>query len=204
MNMLRKRPRQQRSRATCDAILEAAAQLFGQFGYRATTTNKVAEKAGVSIGSLYQYFPHKEALILALSERHMEESGAVLAAVFQRLDRERPGVEQTLALLIDTTVALHQHNPAMHRLLFEQTPRSGELMARFRRLESVLAAAVAGQLLRLGIGGPHPQARALLLVQAIEAQVHGAVLAPPEPMTTGMLVGEIKRLWWAALGGSTA
>jgi len=200
MSMLRKKPRQQRSRATYDAILEAAAQLFGQLGYQATTTNKVAEKAGVSIGSLYQYFPHKEALILALSEQHMEQSGAVLGAVFQRLDRERPGVEQTLTLLIDTTVALHRHNPAMHRLLFEQTPRSAELMARFRRLESMMAAAAAVQLLRLGIGGLHPQARALLLVQAIEAQVHGAVLAPPDNLTADELIGEIKRLWRAALG----
>lgn len=57
MSQPRKQPRQQRSRATWEAILDGAAQVFGQLGYAGTTTNKVAERAGVSIGSLYQYFP---------------------------------------------------------------------------------------------------------------------------------------------------
>ncbi|CUR48149.1 Transcriptional regulator, TetR family [Alloalcanivorax xenomutans] len=199
MTGIRKKPRQQRSRATWDAILEAAAQLFGERGYTGTTTNKVAERAGVSIGSLYQYFPNKEALLLALSERHMEESGATLNAVFQQLEQERPDLETTLTSLIEATVALHRHNPAMHRLLFEQTPRSAALMSRFRRLETLMATAVAGQLTRLGVGGPHPEARALLLVQGVEAQVHGAVLAPPEGLSSDTLVEEIKALWLTAL-----
>jgi len=105
MTGIRKKPRQQRSRATWDAILEAAAQLFGERGYTGTTTNKVAERAGVSIGSLYQYFPNKEALLLALSERHMEESGTALSAVFQQLEQERPDLETTLTSLIEATVA---------------------------------------------------------------------------------------------------
>jgi AcrR family transcriptional regulator len=66
----RKHPSQQRSRATVDAILEAAARILEGAGLDALTTNAVAERAGVSIGSLYQYFPSKQAILLELLHRH--------------------------------------------------------------------------------------------------------------------------------------
>ncbi|MCP3061220.1 TetR/AcrR family transcriptional regulator [Myxococcus sp. K38C18041901] len=66
----RKQPRQQRAQATCDAILTAAARLLVRDGYEATSTNRIAEEAGVSIGSLYQYYPNKEGLVLAVLEHH--------------------------------------------------------------------------------------------------------------------------------------
>ena len=72
-------PRQERSRATVEAILEAAAQVFERHGYAAGTTNRIAERAGVSIGSLYQYFPNKDAILVALVEQHVDEGAAVCA-----------------------------------------------------------------------------------------------------------------------------
>ena len=81
----RRKPSQQRSRVTVTAILDAAAQVFEARGFEAGTTNHVAERAGVSIGSLYEYFPNKDAMVVALVERDtdlaFEErglSGAVL------------------------------------------------------------------------------------------------------------------------------
>ncbi len=201
MSQPRKKPRQQRSAATWDAILEAAAQLFQRSGYAATTTNKVAERAGVSIGSLYQYFPNKDALLVALAERHLGEASHQLAAVFERLERERPGLQASLALLIDAAVTLHRHNPAMHRLLFDLAPRTEEAAARLRALEKGLALAVAGHLQRLEVGGEQPEVRALLLVQGLEAQVHGAVLEAMDDAARERVIGEIHRLWLAALGG---
>ena len=67
---IRKRPTQERSTATVDAILEAAAELFCDIGYDRSSTNRIAERAGVSIGSLYQYFANKEAVLAALLEQH--------------------------------------------------------------------------------------------------------------------------------------
>ncbi len=201
MSQPRRKPRQKRAQATCDVILEAAAQLFDALGYAGTTTNKIAQRAGVSVGSLYQYFPDKDAVLLALSERHMADSGATLQAVFQRLEEERPDLEGTVALLIDATVELHRHDPGLHRLLFEQTPRSPALMERFFRLEALMVAAVLPQLARLGVDGAHPRARALLMVQSLETQIHRAVLSPPDGIDPAILVAEIKALCVAALRG---
>ena len=76
----RKTPRQARARVTHDAILEASAQLIGRHGLTAFTTNAVAERAGVSIGSLYQYFPNKDALMVALIGRQQDRQAETLAS----------------------------------------------------------------------------------------------------------------------------
>jgi len=76
----RKVPRQERARATVEAILEATAQVLLDSGIEALSTNKVAKRAGVSVGSLYQYFPNIDALIIALFERHHEKMQAMLQA----------------------------------------------------------------------------------------------------------------------------
>ncbi len=90
MTRLRRKPRQQRSIASWHAVLDAAAQLFGELGYARTTTNKVAERAGVSIGSLYQYFADKDALLRALAERHVREAMSRLEPEFARLRAQCP------------------------------------------------------------------------------------------------------------------
>lgn len=201
MSEIRKRPRQERSKITYEAILVAATQLFGRLGYAGTTTNKVAERAGVSIGSYYQYFPDKDALLLALTERHLAEAMEMFERAFARLREDRPGLEGTVDLLLDVLVALHQSDPALHRILFDLTPRSRELVARLRALEARLGDAVGEELERLGVGGAHPRARGLLMVQGLEAQVHGAVLDPPDGLELEALVAEMKGLWLRSLRG---
>ncbi|HVN27197.1 MAG TPA: helix-turn-helix domain-containing protein, partial [Candidatus Binataceae bacterium] len=73
----RKSASQERSRATVDALLEATARVLIKEGYDRASTNRIAEVAGVSIGSLYQYFPSKEALVAAVIDRHTEEIAEV-------------------------------------------------------------------------------------------------------------------------------
>src|SRR6185436_592878 len=68
-NEPRKRPKQARSQQTVDALLEATARVLGARGFEGATTNEIARVAGVSVGSLYQYFPSKEALVAALLEQ---------------------------------------------------------------------------------------------------------------------------------------
>ncbi|MAQ15636.1 MAG: hypothetical protein CMN30_12685 [Sandaracinus sp.] len=78
----RRKPKQARSKATVDAIVEATGQMLAREGSRATATG-VAERAGVSVGSLYQYFPNKKALIDAFLERRLDRMVAVGVALLR-------------------------------------------------------------------------------------------------------------------------
>jgi AcrR family transcriptional regulator len=69
----RKLPQQERSRIAVEAILEATTRILTEEGYEKANTNRIAERAGVSIGSLYQYFPNKESLMTALMVQHSDE-----------------------------------------------------------------------------------------------------------------------------------
>jgi AcrR family transcriptional regulator len=75
----RRRPRQARAQATYDSILEAAVQVIARDGAQGLNTNAVAERAGVSIGTLYQYFPDKDAILLAATRRELAKTESVRA-----------------------------------------------------------------------------------------------------------------------------
>jgi AcrR family transcriptional regulator len=119
VSAMRKEPRQARARATTDAILDAAAHILGERGWAGLTTNAVAEVAGVSIGSLYQYFPNKLALIEAVRRRHFDQVLAVLRAA---ADNKATRANR-VAALVDGMIAVHSRYPAAHRVLLEETPR---------------------------------------------------------------------------------
>lgn len=72
----RKRPRQARATVTLEAIFEATIQVLLVDGPYRLTTTRVAERAGVSVGTMYQYFPHKQALLYALNERYLDDLAA--------------------------------------------------------------------------------------------------------------------------------
>lgn len=108
----RKVPRQARSVETVRAIVEATARILEQSGLGEFTTNAVAERAGVSIGSLYQYFPGKEALIGALIVRET----SLLIADWETSLAARTGRE-ALAGLIASAVSHQLRRPALARLL---------------------------------------------------------------------------------------
>lgn len=81
---MRREPRQERSRATVEAILEAAVRVLVREGYEGATTSRIAEVSGYGVGSLYDYFPNKEAL-LALAERHLDEAREKATAALRGL-----------------------------------------------------------------------------------------------------------------------
>lgn len=83
----RKEPRQERSRQMNEAILEGAARVLAREGPTAFTTNRVAEVAGVSVGSLYQYYPNKQALLFRLHEREAQTTWATLDAILSDTSR---------------------------------------------------------------------------------------------------------------------
>lgn len=99
----RKRPTQRRSQATVSAMLEASIQVLVAVGYHRLTTTRVAERAGVSVGTLYQYFPNKQALMVATAGRHLD---AVVAAVAQSCAEVKgKRLETVVSALVDAFVA---------------------------------------------------------------------------------------------------
>jgi AcrR family transcriptional regulator len=183
----RKSPRQQRSRATVERILDTAARIFDERGYRATTTNHVAEQAGVSVGSLYQYFPNKDALLVALAERHLEEVTERFGHRLLALRDEAPPVADVVRSLIGLTAELNDTS-RLHAILFSDCPRTPALAARLDAFMDGLVSEVAHHLERTGVGGPDPIRRAHLLVAAADAAVHQVVLAaPPGPDRTAAI-----------------
>ncbi|WP_043623030.1 TetR/AcrR family transcriptional regulator [Nonomuraea candida] len=124
----RKQPRQFRAELTRRRILEAAAQVFAEYGYAAGTTNRIAERARVSIGSLYQYYPNKDAILLELMLAHLD-SGAAEAA--RRQSGELPGTaEGLMRVFVQAAIANHLEDPRLLRVMVEQAPRSPELLQR--------------------------------------------------------------------------
>jgi len=119
----RKRPRQQRSQMTVDAITQAAAYILVKFGWERLTTNAVAERAGVNISSLYQYFPNKEAIVAELQRRHILQTQRELAKTLVQLPIQRT-LREALVLLVQAMVNEHRIAPAVHRAIADELPRS--------------------------------------------------------------------------------
>ena len=100
---MRKKPTQARAGATVDAIVEAAAQVLQKEGEEGLTTARVAARAGVSIGSIYQYFPNKDAILLALIRKEREAIGAEVARKFAEIEPQSG--EEIVSAVIATLVA---------------------------------------------------------------------------------------------------
>jgi AcrR family transcriptional regulator len=168
----RKEPGQQRAAETRQRLLEAAARVFSQYGYAAGTTNRIAEAAGHSIGSLYQYFPNKDAMLVELATAHAQ---AGIAAIERHLDGAPlpDSLEDKLRLFVRATIDNHRDDPALHRVLFEQAPRPPELLDLLHTAERQAVNTATGLL------AADPQVTvtdipmaARLVVTAIESLVH--------------------------------
>lgn len=116
----RKRPTQGRSQHTVDVIVEAATRIFDEVGVQATT-NQIAELAGVSIGSLYQYFPNKLALITELHERHRALVAKGVLGALDAMD-SRP-LDEVVLRVVEYSLSAHRDSPGLQRVLHAQLPQ---------------------------------------------------------------------------------
>lgn len=174
-----KEPKQARSRETYEAILGAAAQVFERRGYASATTNRIAERAGVSIGSLYQYFPNKNAILVALTERHVQQGNEHLAPLVVAFTADPPPVREGLELLVGAMVELHADSPRLHRVLFEECPRPAALQEQLGLIQRIAVEAVQTWLSsRPEVEVADTWLAAELIVQTVEGVTHGLVIHP--------------------------
>ena len=169
MIQLRKHPRQNRSRAKVEGILAAAADIMSGQGLEAVTTNAVAAQAGVSIGSLYQYFPGKTALLAALIR---DERANLLEAVERIVSSDAAhNLSDLVDELIEATVAHYLARPALSRTLnLAQThlppdPAASEFSDRITVL-------IAARLDELEI--PRPETTALDILAILRGMIDAA------------------------------
>jgi AcrR family transcriptional regulator len=171
----RKIASQERSRATVEALVEATARILVKDGFDKASTNRIAQVAGVSVGSLYQYFPSKEALVAAVIERHQHE-------IMQTVRSELVGVleqpmEKAVRRLVAVAIKAHRVDPKLHRVLAEQIPRVGKLekLERFN-VENYTLFRTYLESRRDEVLVDDLELAAFVCVTSIEALTHNAVL----------------------------
>jgi AcrR family transcriptional regulator len=175
----RKFASQERAKATVEAILAATARILVKEGYDHASTNKIAAAAGVSIGSLYQYFPSKEALVAALIEEHVVEMRKVILQNLPRLFALP--LEEAIGGAVQLMIDAHRVNPKLHKVLVEQTPRTGRLERILdMEREMVDRAREFLELRRDEIAVTDVDLAAFVCVGIVEALTHTAVVSRPE------------------------
>lgn len=117
----RKAPTQARARETVDTILEAAVDLLSSRGYARTSTNHIARRAGVSVGSFYQYFPNKDAVLAALMARHLAAVESAVTASLQSLRDPRVPLREGIRSLLESLRDVHEAEPRLSRAVEQVT-----------------------------------------------------------------------------------
>jgi AcrR family transcriptional regulator len=157
-------------------VLEGAARVFDREGLDATT-NRIAQEAGVSVGTLYEYFPNKQTLLLALAELHLSAAVATVHDLVRRWGASPPA---TMSAVVHDIVALmadaHRRHPSMHRLLTQIVPDAPELLVRARQMQADLADLIADAVQRLDPECDDVHLRAEMVTLVSGEVVHGPLL----------------------------
>jgi AcrR family transcriptional regulator len=186
---LRKAPRQERAGATFEAILEAAARILSSDGPRGLTTNRVARRAGVSVGSLYQYFPNKHAIVRALLERQLARAAALRPP---DLDDASLPLEARVRAAVEWHFAAYGEDPGLARslrALAEALPEGqrGEVAAlRADRTRRTIASGLAP--------GRDAEIVAFAVEVCLDALLDAATRRRPEWLTSPRFRAEVAEL----------
>src|SRR5206468_9736341 len=172
----RKLPRQERSHATVEALLQATTDILVRQGVGRLTTNRIAERAGVNIASLYQYFPSKHAIIAELRRRHGAEQRAAVRSAL--IEHRGDDLETTLRALVSMGVAAHAGNPELQRVFAEDLPQLA--YAEVATIDAPLFAEFREFLTRSTAGIGDPELAMWMVATVANAVIHRAVVERPE------------------------
>ncbi len=180
----RKAPKQARSKETVDTILEATARVLARRGYAGMNTNAVAEVAGVSVGSIYQYFPNKDALIAAVHRRHALQMRAIIVRVLSG-SPAKATLRAAVDALVGALLRAHLVEPELHRVLEMKFPliEAGKITGEPGRQSIFNAVEALIEEHCREIRRPNPKLAAYIVLEIVESLVHKAVLHPPEHLT---------------------
>jgi AcrR family transcriptional regulator len=191
----RKSASQERSRAMVETLLDATARVLVREGYDRASTNRIAAVAGVSVGSLYQYFPNKEALVAALVARHNRETLQLVRDALKKVTSS--DLKTAMRELVKAAVDAHLVDPALHRIFAEQVPRMGQL-AKIEALqrEAFLLFRTYLEERRDQISVRDLDATTSICVTTVEALTHEFVINKPDALAgdRDRFIDEVTRL----------
>jgi AcrR family transcriptional regulator len=160
-------------------------------GFDAVTTNRVAEVAGVSIGSVYQYFPDKRAIFVALHQRHIEEIDRIVET--KLVQHAASSIDELIRALVEAMVDSHATDPELYELLLMEVPhRAGGTRDFSVRLHGAFRLAISS-------GAPELKKRGdldkvvFVMTNMVEALSHAAVLRRPPGLSLADAKAEIVR-----------
>jgi AcrR family transcriptional regulator len=196
----RKHPRQARSKATVDAILEACARLLRSGDYAAVTTNHIAELAGVSIGTLYEFFPSKESIVAALTERHLTR---LVTEVSEGLEvalglEERKAAELLIRRIVDAVSSDRE----LYKVLLRQAPFLQRLPAARQATAALFdLGRMAGERARRRVNLPNLEADTWLIGHMVQSAVLEIAFLEEGTMDRRLLTDELVRLTFRMIQG---
>jgi AcrR family transcriptional regulator len=190
-NSKRRRPQQRRARQTVDAVLDAVVRVLKREGLQAVTTNRVAEVAGVSIGSVYQYFPDKRAIFVALHERHIEEIDRMVER--KLIEHARSSLDELIAAMIDGMIDAHTGDPELYEMLLTEVPHRADGTRDFAvRLHGAFLLAISSRAHELNKGRNLDKV-VFVVTHMVESLSHGALFRRPQNVSLAEAKAEIVR-----------
>ncbi len=183
----RRKPVQERARATVDAIIQATAQVLVTEGYQNATTNRIAEVAGVSIGTLYQYFPNKASLLVALIDDNIEEGLKEMTHNLGNLWDAHP--RHTIPRVIEVYVGRHAAELELRQELLEHIP-SIKLFEKMRQITAATQPAIRAYLEHHKDKLAHQDLdmAAFMVVTTVQAATESSLLQRPHTILDGTLL----------------
>jgi AcrR family transcriptional regulator len=177
----RRRPKQRRARQTVDAVLDAVVRVLKREGFKAVTTNRVAEVAGVSIGSVYQYFPDKRAIFVALHERHIEQIDRMVEA--KLMEHAASPLDVLMRAMVEAMIDAHTADPELYALLATEVPHRAEGTRDFAvRLHGAFRLAIASRAHELKKGRDLDRL-VFVVTHMVESLSHGALFRRPRGLS---------------------
>src|SRR6202521_2479782 len=177
----RRKPQQRRARETVEAVLDAVVRTLKREGFEAVTTNRVAEVAGVSIGSVYQYFPDKRAIFAALHERHIQEIDRLVEA--KLMEHAASPLDTLIRAMVEAMIDAHTPDPELYELLSTEVPHRAEGTKEFAvRLHGAFRLAISSRAHELKKRRDLDMV-VFIVANMVEALSHGAVLRRPPTLS---------------------
>jgi len=171
--------------------LDAVAEVLKRDGISGVSTNRIAEVAGVSIGSVYQYFPDKRAVFVALHQRHIEHIDRLIQT--KLLENAEAPLETLIRAMVTAMIDAHTPDPELYALMYSEVPHRTEGTRDFAvRMHGAfrLAIAARGQEIK---GAGDPNRMAFVVTHMVDSLCHGAVLRRPPGLSLNGAKEEIVR-----------